>query len=65
MDANTDNAKPVASKGSVRLGAGTSQREASFITTGQKVPLTSSSNQRYTVTCNCITDPVWSFGMVW
>ncbi|XP_035185503.1 LIM domain-binding protein 3 isoform X10 [Oxyura jamaicensis] len=44
-DANTDNAKPVASKGSVRLGAGTSQREASFITTGQKVPLTSSSNQ--------------------
>ncbi|XP_010115428.1 PREDICTED: LIM domain-binding protein 3 isoform X1 [Chlamydotis macqueenii] len=44
-DANTDNAKPVASKGSVRLGAGTSQREAGFITTGQKVPLTSSSNQ--------------------
>ncbi|KFP40407.1 LIM domain-binding protein 3, partial [Chlamydotis macqueenii] len=28
-----------------RLGAGTSQREAGFITTGQKVPLTSSSNQ--------------------
>ncbi|XP_066856809.1 LIM domain-binding protein 3 isoform X10 [Anser cygnoides] len=46
-DANTDNAKPVASKGSVRLGAGTSQREASFITTGQKVPLTSSSNQSF------------------
>ncbi|XP_054062898.1 LIM domain-binding protein 3 isoform X3 [Rissa tridactyla] len=45
MDANTDNAKPVASKGSLRLGAGTSQREASFVTTGQKVPLTSSSNQ--------------------
>ncbi|KAM6130572.1 LIM domain-binding protein 3 isoform 1-T1 [Phoenicopterus ruber ruber] len=45
MDANTDNAKPVASKGSVRLGAGTSQREAGSITTGQKVPLTSSSNQ--------------------
>ncbi|XP_071667826.1 LIM domain-binding protein 3 isoform X1 [Patagioenas fasciata] len=44
-DANTDSAKPVASKGSVRLGAGTSQREASFGTTGQKVPLTSSSNQ--------------------
>ncbi|XP_039237095.1 LIM domain-binding protein 3 isoform X6 [Pipra filicauda] len=41
-DANTDNAKPVASKGSVRLGAGTSQREA---TAGQKVPLASSSNQ--------------------
>ncbi|XP_071896196.1 LIM domain-binding protein 3 isoform X11 [Anas platyrhynchos] len=47
-DASTDNAKPVASKGSVRLGAGTSQREASFITTGQKVPLTSSSNRRNT-----------------
>ncbi|XP_052654791.1 LIM domain-binding protein 3 isoform X2 [Harpia harpyja] len=45
MDANTDNAKPVAFKGSVRLGAGTSQREASFVTTGQKVPLTSSSKQ--------------------
>ncbi|XP_010183689.1 PREDICTED: LIM domain-binding protein 3, partial [Mesitornis unicolor] len=44
MDANTDNAKPVASKGSVRVGAGTSQREASFAA-GQKVPLTSSSNQ--------------------
>ncbi|XP_075361361.1 LIM domain-binding protein 3 isoform X1 [Mycteria americana] len=44
MDANTDNAKPVASKGSVRLGAGTSQREASFTASGQKVPLTSSSN---------------------
>ncbi|KFP08830.1 LIM domain-binding protein 3, partial [Egretta garzetta] len=28
-----------------RLGAGTSQREAGFVTTGQKVPLTSSSNQ--------------------
>ncbi|XP_051473132.1 LIM domain-binding protein 3 isoform X2 [Apus apus] len=41
-DANT---KPVASKGSLRLGAGTSQREASFSTTGQKVPLASSSNQ--------------------
>ncbi|XP_064923831.1 LIM domain-binding protein 3 isoform X9 [Columba livia] len=46
--ASTDSAKPVASKGSVRLGAGTSQREASFSTTGQKVPLTSSSNQRNT-----------------
>ncbi|XP_075614859.1 LIM domain-binding protein 3 isoform X3 [Balearica regulorum gibbericeps] len=45
MDANTDNAKPVASKGSVRLGAGTSQREASYITTGQKVPLATSSNK--------------------
>ncbi|XP_064518526.1 LIM domain-binding protein 3 isoform X4 [Pseudopipra pipra] len=44
-DANTDSAKPVASKGSVRLGAGTSQREA---TAGQKVPLASSSNQRNT-----------------
>ncbi|XP_065495179.1 LIM domain-binding protein 3 isoform X5 [Caloenas nicobarica] len=47
MDANTDSAKPVASKGSVRLGAGTSQREAGFGTTGQKVPLTSSSNQSF------------------
>ncbi|KAM9011739.1 LIM domain-binding protein 3 isoform 5-T5 [Ara ararauna] len=45
VDANTDNAKPVASKGSVRLGVGTSQREVSFTTTGQKVPLTSSSHQ--------------------
>ncbi|XP_057277490.1 LIM domain-binding protein 3 isoform X2 [Pezoporus wallicus] len=45
MDAKTDNAKPVASKGSVRLGAGTSQREVSFTATGQKVPLTSSSHQ--------------------
>ncbi|XP_067155901.1 LIM domain-binding protein 3 [Apteryx mantelli] len=44
LDANTDNAKPVASKGCVRLGAGTSQREASCISTGQKVPLTSSGN---------------------
>ncbi|XP_064518524.1 LIM domain-binding protein 3 isoform X2 [Pseudopipra pipra] len=43
-DANTDSAKPVASKGSVRLGAGTSQREA---TAGQKVPLASSSNQSF------------------
>ncbi|XP_016154935.1 PREDICTED: LIM domain-binding protein 3 isoform X3 [Ficedula albicollis] len=41
-DANTANAQPVASKGSVRLGAGTSQGEASF---GQKAPLASSSNQ--------------------
>ncbi|XP_009332909.1 PREDICTED: LIM domain-binding protein 3 isoform X6 [Pygoscelis adeliae] len=47
MDANTDSAKPVASKGSVRLGAGAGQREASFVTTGQKVPLTSSSNQSF------------------
>ncbi|KAM9550871.1 LIM domain-binding protein 3 isoform 5-T5 [Guaruba guarouba] len=45
VDASTDNAKPVASKGSVRLGVGTSQREVSFTTTGQKVPLTSSSHQ--------------------
>ncbi|XP_069719591.1 LIM domain-binding protein 3 isoform X2 [Phaenicophaeus curvirostris] len=45
LDANTDSAQPVASKGSERLGAGTSQREASFIPSGQKVPLTSSSNQ--------------------
>ncbi|XP_050161497.1 LIM domain-binding protein 3 isoform X8 [Myiozetetes cayanensis] len=44
-DANTDSAKPVASKGSVRLGAGTSQREVRFTSTGQKVSLASSSNQ--------------------
>ncbi|XP_074928594.1 LIM domain-binding protein 3 isoform X2 [Chelonoidis abingdonii] len=45
MDANIDKAKPVASKGSVRFGTGASQREASYIRTGQKAPLTSSSNQ--------------------
>nr|XP_042710646.1 LIM domain-binding protein 3 isoform X23 [Chrysemys picta bellii] len=45
MDANIDKAKPVASKGSVRFGTGTSQREASYIRTGQKAPLTSSNNQ--------------------
>ncbi|XP_066856805.1 LIM domain-binding protein 3 isoform X6 [Anser cygnoides] len=56
-DANTDNAKPVASKGSVRLGAGTSQREASFITTGQKVPLTSSSNQRVLAAPSSLSQP--------
>ncbi|XP_030425038.1 LIM domain-binding protein 3 isoform X4 [Gopherus evgoodei] len=45
MDANIDKAKPVASKGSVRFGTSTSQREASYIRTGQKAPLTSSNNQ--------------------
>nr|XP_025045513.1 LIM domain-binding protein 3 isoform X7 [Pelodiscus sinensis] len=48
MDANIDKAKPVASKGSVRYGTDASQREASYIRTGQKAPLTSSSNQRGT-----------------
>ncbi|XP_019142195.1 LIM domain-binding protein 3 isoform X3 [Corvus cornix cornix] len=43
-DANTANAQPVASKGSVWLGAGTSQGEASF---GQKTPLASSSNRSF------------------
>nr|XP_030132582.3 LIM domain-binding protein 3 isoform X2 [Taeniopygia guttata] len=43
-DANTANAQPVASKGSVRLGAGTSQGEAGV---GQKAPLASSSNQSF------------------
>ncbi|XP_072787541.1 LIM domain-binding protein 3 isoform X2 [Taeniopygia guttata] len=43
-DANTANAQPVASKGSVRLGAGTSQGEAGV---GQKTPLASSSNQSF------------------
>ncbi|XP_074928595.1 LIM domain-binding protein 3 isoform X5 [Chelonoidis abingdonii] len=47
MDANIDKAKPVASKGSVRFGTGASQREASYIRTGQKAPLTSSSNQSF------------------
>ncbi|KAM9188738.1 LIM domain-binding protein 3 isoform 3-T5 [Mergus octosetaceus] len=56
-DASTDNAKPVASKGSVRLGAGTSQREASFITTGQKVPLTSSSNRRVLAAPSSLSQP--------
>ncbi|XP_063020051.1 LIM domain-binding protein 3 isoform X6 [Melospiza melodia melodia] len=44
-DANPANAQPVASKGSVRLGAGTSQGEAGV---GQKAPLASSGNQRNT-----------------
>ncbi|XP_065495178.1 LIM domain-binding protein 3 isoform X4 [Caloenas nicobarica] len=57
MDANTDSAKPVASKGSVRLGAGTSQREAGFGTTGQKVPLTSSSNQRVLAAPSSLSQP--------
>ncbi|XP_064923832.1 LIM domain-binding protein 3 isoform X10 [Columba livia] len=55
--ASTDSAKPVASKGSVRLGAGTSQREASFSTTGQKVPLTSSSNQRVLAAPSSLSQP--------
>ncbi|XP_054062900.1 LIM domain-binding protein 3 isoform X5 [Rissa tridactyla] len=62
MDANTDNAKPVASKGSLRLGAGTSQREASFVTTGQKVPLTSSSNQRVLAAPSSLSQPKPSHG---
>ncbi|XP_062989194.1 LIM domain-binding protein 3 isoform X5 [Elgaria multicarinata webbii] len=45
-DANTDKAKAMASKGSVRFGTGTSQREASYISSSQTVPLASSSNQR-------------------
>ncbi|XP_054687645.1 LIM domain-binding protein 3 isoform X3 [Grus americana] len=57
MDANTDNAKPVASKGSVRLGAGTSQREASYITTGQKVPLATSSNKRVVAAPSSLSQP--------
>ncbi|XP_074447129.1 LIM domain-binding protein 3 isoform X8 [Larus michahellis] len=61
-DANTDNAKPVASKGSLRLGAGTSQREASFVTTGQKVPLTSSSNQRVLAAPSSLSQPKPSHG---
>ncbi|XP_019473007.1 LIM domain-binding protein 3 isoform X3 [Meleagris gallopavo] len=45
VGANTGSAKPMASKGSVRPGASTSQREASCVTTGHKVSLSSSSNQ--------------------
>ncbi|XP_069719593.1 LIM domain-binding protein 3 isoform X4 [Phaenicophaeus curvirostris] len=57
LDANTDSAQPVASKGSERLGAGTSQREASFIPSGQKVPLTSSSNQRVPAAPSSLSQP--------
>ncbi|XP_033004704.1 LIM domain-binding protein 3 isoform X8 [Lacerta agilis] len=45
-DANTDRARAMASKGSVRFGTGTSQREASCHSAGQTVPRASSSNQR-------------------
>nr|XP_034993211.1 LIM domain-binding protein 3 isoform X2 [Zootoca vivipara] len=45
-DANTDRAGAMASKGSVRFGTGTSQREASCHSAGQTVPRASSSNQR-------------------
>ncbi|XP_033004702.1 LIM domain-binding protein 3 isoform X6 [Lacerta agilis] len=44
-DANTDRARAMASKGSVRFGTGTSQREASCHSAGQTVPRASSSNQ--------------------
>ncbi|XP_061491015.1 LIM domain-binding protein 3 isoform X6 [Rhineura floridana] len=44
--ANTDKAKAMASKGFVRFGTGTSQREASYLSAGQTVPRASSSNQR-------------------
>ncbi|XP_058696678.1 LIM domain-binding protein 3 isoform X2 [Poecile atricapillus] len=53
-DANTANAQPVASKGSVRLGAGTSQGEAGF---GQKAPLASSSNQRVLAAPSSLSQP--------
>ncbi|XP_061491011.1 LIM domain-binding protein 3 isoform X2 [Rhineura floridana] len=43
--ANTDKAKAMASKGFVRFGTGTSQREASYLSAGQTVPRASSSNQ--------------------
>ncbi|XP_053927294.1 LIM domain-binding protein 3 isoform X5 [Cuculus canorus] len=57
MDANTDSAKPVASKGSERFGAGTSQREAIFIPPGQKIPLTSSSNRRVPAAPSSLSQP--------
>ncbi|CAI5774447.1 domain-binding 3 isoform X5 [Podarcis lilfordi] len=44
-DANTDRARAMASKGSVRFGTGTSQREASCHSAGQTVPPAFSSNQ--------------------
>ncbi|XP_019142198.1 LIM domain-binding protein 3 isoform X6 [Corvus cornix cornix] len=53
-DANTANAQPVASKGSVWLGAGTSQGEASF---GQKTPLASSSNRRVLAAPSSLSQP--------
>ncbi|XP_031973015.1 LIM domain-binding protein 3 isoform X7 [Corvus moneduloides] len=53
-DANTANAQPVASKGSVRLGAGTSQGEAGF---GQKTPLASSSNRRVLAAPSSLSQP--------
>lgn len=62
-DANTDKAQAMASKGYVRFEAVASQREASSIGAGQKAPLASSSNQRYTVPYNSITDFVWIFGL--
>ncbi|XP_037997014.1 LIM domain-binding protein 3 isoform X1 [Motacilla alba alba] len=53
-DANTANAQPAASKGSVRLGAGTSQGEAGV---GQKAPLASSSNQRVLAAPSSLSQP--------
>ncbi|XP_077786711.1 LIM domain-binding protein 3 isoform X3 [Podarcis muralis] len=44
-DANTDRARAMASKGSMRFGTGTSQREASCHSAGQTVPPAFSSNQ--------------------
>lgn len=62
-DANTDKTKAMASKGFVRFGTDASQREASSIGAGQKAPLASSGNQRYTAPNNFMTDLVWIFGM--
>ncbi|XP_015281141.1 PREDICTED: LIM domain-binding protein 3, partial [Gekko japonicus] len=44
-EANTDKVKAVASKSSVRFGTGAGQREASYGSTGQNIPLASSSHQ--------------------
>eukprot|EP00076_Gallus_gallus_P009845 XP_004942002.2 LIM domain-binding protein 3 isoform X1 [Gallus gallus] len=57
VGANTGSAKPMASKGSVRPGASTSQREASCVTTGHKVSLSSSSNQRVLAAPSSLSQP--------
>ncbi|XP_065602861.1 LIM domain-binding protein 3 isoform X2 [Cyrtonyx montezumae] len=55
--ANTGSAKPMAPKGSVRPGAGTSQRGASCVTTGHKVSVSSSSNQRVLAAPSSLSQP--------
>ncbi|XP_052534022.1 LIM domain-binding protein 3 isoform X1 [Tympanuchus pallidicinctus] len=57
VGANTGSAKPMASKGSVRPGVSTSQREASCVTTGHKVSLSSSSNRRVLAAPSSLSQP--------